>query len=503
MFCKTCGSEITENNKFCPKCGTAQGVTTALFENSNGQSASPDYRQPQPVINHSPAKPPKKPRIKKEMTKKRRAGIIFGLILAIVVIIGIIFAVLYFSGSAYKVYKSLKSENYSDAISTYEIDVKDSFLQNMFADSLLDDYAEKVYNEFAQGEIEFESACSALEALEQMGFKNATDYYNKVTSQNDSNLAYEQGITYYENGDYENAIKELTKIANGNSNYNDAQEKLKALYPQYVTSVSQEAKEYIAARDYEKALSILSVALQILPKEGVDTSELTTLKDSCSGSYRQSIISKVTNLINKENYVEAINLATEALAIDDNEELRNAKSTAETQYIESVKTKVNELISKEDYTSAERIINTALEVLPNNSDLLNLQTTVSDSTPVYLLDVCKPYVKGSVYTEYVNGETFVVGGVEMTNGFSMRTDSTIFNFDAKYTSLSFSFGSPNASNDDFTLKVYLDGVLKSTYEVSHEDLAKKVTLDVTGVKQVKFLVEEYYGNVGIGNITVK
>lgn len=503
MFCKTCGSEITGNNKFCPKCGAAQGVTTALFDHPNGNHTPSVHNQPKPNINPAPVKAPKQPRVKKEMTKKQRAGIIVGLILAIVVIIGIIFGVLYFSGSAYKVYRSMKSENYADAVSTYQIEVKDSLLQNMFANSLLEDYAAKVYDEFTQGKIEFESACTALESLEQMGFKNAKDYYDKVTAQNEGNLAYEQGITYYENGDYENAIKELSKIADGNSNYSNAQEKLKALYPQYVASVTEKAKEFVAARDYEKALSILSVALQILPKEGVDTSELTTIKDSCSSSYRQSIISKVTKLINEENYAEAINVATEALTIDDNEELRNAKNTAEAKYIESVKAKVNELIAKEDYTAAERIVNTALTVLPNNSDLLNLQTTVKDSTPVYLLDVCKPYVKGADYTEYVNGETFVVGGVEMTNGFSMSNDSTLFNFDAKYTSLSFSIGAPNSSGDDFTLKIYLDGVLKSTYEVSHEDLAKKVTLDVTGVKQVKFSVEDWYKNVGIGNITVK
>lgn len=500
-FCFKCGYPMN-GEKFCPRCGAEQYVASA--QNFSAQ----------PVQSHHPAngfavnQKPIKKRTHKKLSKVKIALIA---IASTIVVLAIIAAVLFFSGSAYEVLKDFKSQEYSAAVACYEQKVEDDFIQKAFLKIAMKNYGEKIVNDFKDGDLDYDSACEALEALSSMGFGDMSSYLTELTELYESELAYENGNQYYEDGDYENAIIEFSKIPETDERYEEAQSKLNEMYPLYISSVTEQADALISSADYEKALTLLNTALSILPSD-IDLTSLNELKEKSLENYKSSVLSNVTALLSEKEYTAALEAIENAIAVDDNSDFQSAKATVEEQYVESITTTVQNYLNNEDYTSAQRAVSNALSVLPDNSDLLALQTKVDNATPIYLLDVCQPYQTPDRYESFVNGEIFMVGGTELTNGFTVPAngDSVIFNVEGQYSSLSFSVGHYADSNyDNVTIKIYLDGNLESTFQMSYEDLAKRVTLDITGVSQIKFQVQadsqtgSSWVSFGFGNVIVK
>ncbi len=153
---------------------------------------------------------------------------------------------------------------------------------------------------------------------------------------------------------------------------------------------------------------------------------------------------------------------------------------------------VKSYLNNEDYISAARVVSNALTVLPDNADLEKIQSNVEKATPTYLLDIVKPYQTGEDYKEYVNGETFIVGGVETTNGFTLPASGSyaLFNVEGKYSSLSFLIGHlADSYTHSINAKIFLDGKLSKTIHVTSDDYANQIKVDITGVKQIKIQVE--------------
>lgn len=496
MFCGKCGSEIPNNVGFCPKCGAP--VETP--------------------INIKPAvavKPKKIKGIKKEkkaMSKGKKAKIIcISVFVTIAVIVASISAV-FFTSPAYGVYKSLKNIDCDSAIDEYTDSVEDNFIQKIFVRIALNGYGEKILNKFKNNKIDFEDALSILETMKKMNVKDIDKYIDEANGLNRAKTAFNLANKYYEDNDYENAIKEYLKITDSDSQFTDAQAKLSELYPKYANAILEKAKQLSESGDSEGALSLINTALGVLPDGSSGREDLSKSKTECLETYKKEVSETVTALITEKSYVEAIDLIYKSISVDDNEDFRNLKATAEKEYVKSVTASVDNFLKQEDYISASRAASSALDVLPENADLKALKEKVQKATPTYLLDVCKPYQTSEKYIEYINGEKAMIGGSEFTNGFSVEGSggTALFNIDSKYSVLGFSVGHlAETSFDDATIKIYLDGNLSKTYELSYEDLAKRISVDVTGVKQIKFLVEAhgnqgtYWVSYGFGNVTVK
>jgi hypothetical protein len=54
-----------------------------------------------------------------------------------------------------------------------------------------------------------------------------------------------------------------------------------------------------------------------------------------------------------------------------------------------------------------------------------------------------------------------------------------------------------------TIKIYCDGILKQEVTLSSGDLPQKITLDITGVSQIKIERTTGWGEYGLGSVTVK
>lgn len=498
-FCGKCGSELKENEKFCSKCGARierEILTSDTYQEINYAA---------PINDDSQTK-----KKSKKMNKGKKVKVILITAAAVFLALLITLTALFFTGSSYGVYRDMQAQEYNEAVSDYTSVVKNNLIQKLFLKIVLSNYDEKVIEKFENGKMEYDSAVDALEALQEMGFGDMSEAINKITLIYEENTAFQQGNKYYENGDYENAIKAYSKISESNENYQEAQTKLNALYPKYISFVTENVASFLSNGDYENALSLVNTALQILP-DSVDTIELVSLKNESLNNYKSKVMSDVTSLVNQNQFIDALDLINHAITVDDNEDFQKAKTTAEKKYADYIATAVQKYLDGEDYIIALRTVNNALAVLPENSDLKELKTKVENQTPTYLLDVCKPYqiTDTSGYVEYINGEKFNMGGKAFTNGFTIDTswhdlNYAIFNLENNYTQLTFYTGHvDNTRNGNGTIKIYLDGVLAKEIEANDQALAQKISIDITGVKQLKFEVTYAGGAYGFADITVK
>ncbi len=443
---------------------------------------------------------------KKKMSKGKKAKIIAISVLSGIVALAIALTVMFFSSAAYGVYRDMNADEFENALTEYRSEVKDSFIQEMLLDVLLKDRVSEVATEYENGDIDYDTAIAELNALDDMGFDGAKEKIDEITVSNDSANALAKADEYYENGDYENAISEYSKVPESNENYAEAQNKLTQVYADYISSTVETAKKHNSSKNYKQAVQVVNTAYDILP-DSVDTTELDTVKEESLASYKTEVANEVTELTENKKWSDAFDVIDEAISFDDNEYFQNLKTSTESSYVESVTATVQKHLNNEDYTSAKRVAENALTILPGNTDLKELKKDVEDSTPVYLLDVCKPY-QSSCYTEFVNGETFSMGGKEYTNGFVFNDDSNefaLFNVDGNYSALSFILGRIDGTGiHDAKIKLYCDGVLAREVSVKGDALPEKVIVDITGVNQIKIVGEIYgYANWGFANVTVE
>ncbi len=502
-FCGKCGTQINGRDKFCPKCGATVEQKTNTYET--------DQNKMQHINDKLHAKVnKKKSKSKVAKTKGQKAKTIVISVISAIMVIAIVLTIFFLTSASFRAYQNMKAEEYTDAVFEYESEIKNNLAEKIIIELLLGNYNEKIIEDFKNGKIEFDSANQALSALSDMGFGDMSSVISEMKAINDVNTAFEKGNEYLESSDYENAIKEFSKVTKDNPNYEQAQSKLLETYPKYIDFVINRVNELSSGNDYEQVVLLVNSAISIIP-DSVDITELAKLKTEHTDNYISQVMSETTELINNKEYIKAIEKTGYAISIDNNEKFQNLKTNIEMQYIEYITSTVQKHLDNEDYITAERTVKSALEILPENPDLKSLQTKVSNETPIYLLNVCKAYQMSddSDYIEYVNGEEFSMGGKAFTNGFTIDTswndlNYAIYNLENNYTQLTFYTGHvDNTKNGNGTIKIYLDGTLTKKLEANDQALAQKVSIDITGVKQLKFEVTYAGGAYGFGNVTVR
>lgn len=156
------------------------------------------------------------------------------------------------------------------------------------------------------------------------------------------------------------------------------------------------------------------------------------------------------------------------------------------------------------YDEALDFINEALVVFPDSQILKNKQKDIEGSYPQNMTDVVPAYQSGgNPYKEYSaqksgGTEYFTMGGVKYTNGMTFSADKNIFddvswaiyNLNNEYSTLEFVVchvdGTDNGSEN--TLHIFYDGVLKEEISLAPDMSPKSISLNVSGVVQLKLQV---------------
>ena len=126
----------------------------------------------------------------------------------------------------------------------------------------------------------------------------------------------------------------------------------------------------------------------------------------------------------------------------------------------------------------------------------------------YFLEVCPPYDKSSYVTTYLasKGQSFSMAGEKYSNGMTLyvRSGYALFNLNSKYETIECTIGHTDSQDNEKTVSFIVDGKVVQEVTLEPECLPKKVSIPVQYGLQLKIVGNNRnYGNVGIGNMTVR
>lgn len=285
MFCEKCGNEISEGSAFCSKCGNAVGNAGAIETSAeeNNQISEPSNNK-----------------IKVDSTKIKKYAPFIGIGVAVLVVV--IVAISFISkqvkiSKQVAVYKAfLIEKNYVDAETYFNANSIEKGFSDKAAKVAFDYYHEVISGEdsaqaadlfngvlsdmyrlnakeeasvdikmheenFVSKSEESQDALGAIEKYKSFDDDDlkseAVEAENSIKELNASRKNYEDGIASYEKNNYAQALTDLSRVKENDSNYDDAQNKINEMIPKYKAEVFKAVEESKTNYSYPNALAKL------------------------------------------------------------------------------------------------------------------------------------------------------------------------------------------------------------------------------------------------------
>lgn len=378
MFCKYCGAQMDDHAAVCPACGKRVERQAQGFQ--QGQTGG------------QPSKPKKEKKPKKKMSKGKKA--LVGLCAAGVIIIGLGAAgtVFYFTSPARKIAVRFQDGEYTEISSIYNGEIKGNFIQETLLDKLMTSEVADVIAEFKSGSMDYAQAQEKLTTAQGLNIsglkKDIEDSLEMLDSLNSSITAYEKAEQYYAAGQYSQAIEEYSNVIEEDDNYEDAQSKIEECVDTYKKDILAKTEGPEEYEEYENALSLVQVALDVLP----DDKELKERESELQKNYAQKLKSEAltngTQYISDGKYDEIFELLDQALEANPNDsELTNLYNTAVTSFEDYAAATVDGYVQNEQFGEAYTFLNKAEDILPDSEKITELRSQVRDAVPVKLSEM--------------------------------------------------------------------------------------------------------------------
>lgn len=308
MFCSKCGSEIPEVSSFCNKCGAS--IRNDLTENEEAKFNDSDIPEDDNAFSHAKGALSDSPlflRIKDFAINKNNRFKVY-ITLAIILVIVIVFA--QYNNPVSKFKRSIANNNSTKATQIYSEKIRGDSDKEAKVKTYLEDRSADIYTSFKNQQITYDVAETEMSAIAKTPLiRNVINNYNaKLNILNNSRISYVKAEAFLEKDDYFNAIKEYKNVIKDDSDYEKAQKKIQAYKDKYKNEMLKTCDIHINEKEYDKALSILVEAIEILPNDGY----ILAQKETCEELKIQNLIdtqevavigvNEYTNIINT-NYI--------------------------------------------------------------------------------------------------------------------------------------------------------------------------------------------------------
>lgn len=362
MFCRFCGTEIEEGQTTCPSCNHPLNVKT------------------------------QKPKNKRKMRTVTKVFISIISTFGIIAAIGGSSLAYYFQSPARKIYMDIEEGNYREINKIYDAKVKENSIQEMILSHLLNNQIERTAEQFEKGEAEYTKIEGKLTAIESLGIKEITkiaeDKKEQLGKLNVSMTSYKQAEAYYAQDNYREAMEEYKKVIENDSNYADAQRKVKECQEKYEAEIIEKTKNLSTEEEYNTALQIMGEAVEVLSDNEKMKERQTKIQKEFSDFLKSEALSKGNQYIEEENYLDAFESIKKALEQNPNDpELLNLQEQAQNRYFESVRRQINGYLETESFDDAEKSLKEAQTLFPDSEIVKELTVRISDARPVPLISI--------------------------------------------------------------------------------------------------------------------
>lgn len=307
---------------------------------------------------------------------------------AVVILVGGIILVNY-NSPIEKFKRLMEKDDYVSALNLYDTKLaggEDSHRAVGFIRNEMD----VILEEFKAGEREYQTVASELDAFEAIPELEAEvkEIRPEIERFQNSFLAYAAAEEFFAQGDYENAISSYKKVIAEDGNFEAAQEKLEKSVQNYRNEVVKTTDELVEKEQYSDAVELLSSAMAVIPDDTTLQQKWNTVCAKQEEHETQLRLEQIASLLEQENYREAVMAGMKAnKEYPDNTDISKKLQDATEKYIEEVTQKVNEQIREDNLTEAQQLANELRSVLPDNTVYEELSEKIEQYYPVSLLDL--------------------------------------------------------------------------------------------------------------------
>ena len=194
---------------------------------------------------------------------------------------------------------------------------------------------------------------------------------------------YEQGINYYEQGEYAAAIKAFSAVTFDSKYFDDAQVRLDESKDAFRVETLRLAKFYVSEKNFDSALTVIADAQAVLP----DDAALKTEFETVLSNYRLFAIGTAEEYLQSENFSYAVDYLAEIIRMfPGDSEIQDLYDTASTEFTESVLIEAKNLQASNEYPAALTVLDTAISKVGAKDSLSDALSLYKEEYKTILFD---------------------------------------------------------------------------------------------------------------------
>lgn len=203
---------------------------------------------------------------------------------------------------------------------------------------------------------------------------NANKPLSNGMTQDQGDTILAEGVAYYEDGNFEQAIECLTQLPSDSKQHEKAQSIIEKSMQEYKAAIIEKATNYVDVGNYDAAISLIKNAETFLPND----SDLGKLYQD---TYRTSVLASAESYIENGDLSVAMSVLESGLkALPNDVVLQDKYAAVFAEYkalvCQNAISAANEYVAANDYPSAIAALNDAIEELGNDAELEAKQAAV-------------------------------------------------------------------------------------------------------------------------------
>ena len=333
---------------------------------------------------------------------------------------------------------------------------------------------------------------------------NANKPLSNGMSKDEGDQVLESGISFYEAGNYEDALRCFVQLPLDSKQYEEAQSLLRKSSDVYCEEIAEKAEKYVQNGEYEIALELLDNAQALLP----NATELQELHNTTYAAYKTFIsmtaIEGAEEYIANDDYESAINVLRDAISKNEEDvELAALLSRYEEKYCDHIIQQADAALELEGYKSAIDIIQQAQDILPNNDSLKSAIVLYESYAPVYIANL-DYFDQEYDWYEVLESDMDNLGN-EYHNSIACRYLDNTYILNGNYSRLCgtlYQRYEYREKDHNGHMEVYADGVLIFSEKMSAGIYPINFELDVVNVNELRIIVAHSQPSTGIRYIAL-
>jgi len=327
--------------------------------------------------------------------------------------------------------------------------------------------------EFLAEEIEFAVATTELDTIGRMDIPELAGQLSEtreyINDLNASRAAFNTAETFFEDGNYAQAIVQYGLVIQDDPNYEGARQGVGRATDAFREDALASARSYSSDNDYENAMRVLNDALLVIQDDAEITQELNLFMASHADANRQMALDTAADYADSENWANAISTLNNALrTMPDDSLIADRLRGYEQSFITSSMDSANSLVEEGRHDDAIVVLNEVSRSVPNNQQVQEEISRIEGLRPIGLANVV--VVDSRHYEHFLDiftdsfgnhhHESFLFNPRASGNDFSVadRTSYAVFNLNREYSTFSADLVAPAGlySGAEFLIEIWLD-----------------------------------------------